>query len=140
MEDKLKLEVAQPKMRVPDPWSRSDFLDTVPKVVAVDYDETISDNESGWLQVLLLLERIGYHVIVCTWRTPSTYPEDLQFLVDRGFNVYYTSLHAKKEYMELQGVNVSIWIDDNPFAILNDAQDIHKGIDDSLTVRPSQLN
>jgi hypothetical protein len=92
-----------------------------PKVIAVDFDETISDNESAWLLLMLTLERHGYHVVVCTWRKPTTYPEDLQFLIDKGFKVYYTSGQAKQTYMEKQGVKVSIWIDDNPFSILNSA-------------------
>lgn len=102
-----------------DPWGRNEFLGYAPKVIAIDFDETISDNERGWLKVMELLERVGYHVVVCTWRRPTQYPEDLKFLVDKGFAVYYTSGHAKQEYMELQGIDVAIWIDDNPFAILN---------------------
>ena len=102
-----------------DPWDRTDFMFQEPKVVAFDFDETISDNEPLWLQVMLALEKGGYHVVVCTWRSPETYPEDLQFLVDKGFKVYYTSGHAKQAYMAKQGIKVAIWVDDNPFAILN---------------------
>jgi hypothetical protein len=104
-----------------DPWARTDFMFQDPKVIAIDFDETISDNEPLWLQVMLALEKGGYHVVVCTWRTPTTYPEDLKFLVDKGFKVYYTSGQAKELYMARQGIKVAIWIDDNPFAILNDA-------------------
>lgn len=104
-----------------DPWARTDFMFQDPKIIAFDFDETISDNEPLWLQVMLALEKGGYHVVVCTWRTPTTYPEDLQFLVDKGFKVYYTSGQAKQQYMWNIGVKVSIWIDDNPWAILNDA-------------------
>ncbi|QXV71762.1 hypothetical protein psageK4_108 [Pseudomonas phage psageK4] len=71
---------------------------------------------------MLALEKGGYHVIVCTWRTPTTYPEDLKFLVDKGFKVYYTSGQAKQDYMAKQGIRVNIWVDDNPFAILNNAK------------------
>jgi phosphoglycolate phosphatase-like HAD superfamily hydrolase len=103
-------------------WERQEFQCLEPKIVAFDFDETISDNETLWLQVMLALEKGGYHVVVCTWRTPTTYPEDLKFLVDRGFKVYYTSGQAKQTYMESKGIKVSIWIDDNPFAILNNAK------------------
>lgn len=115
-----ELEIAQP-VRACDPWARQEFQMKDPKVVAVDFDETISDNEHGWLQVLLLLEKIGYHVVICTWRKPTAYPEDLKFLVDKGFRVFYTSQHAKQDYMKQQGIDVAIWIDDNPFAILHNA-------------------
>ena len=114
------LEVS-PILRTIDPWARTDFLMKEPKIVAFDFDETISDNEVAWLGVMLLLERQGYHCIVVTWRRPTDYPEDLKFLVDKGFAVYYTSLQAKQTYMQARGINVDIWIDDNPFAILNNA-------------------
>lgn len=100
-------------------WERQEFRGYEPKVVALDFDETISDNEPLWLQVMLALEKGGYHVIVCTWRKPDMYPEDLQFLVDKGFKVYYTSGEAKQVYMARQKIRVDIWIDDNPYAILN---------------------
>lgn len=106
-----------------DPWSRQGFMAYEPKVIGVDFDETISDNEIGWLRVLELFEKIGYHVVIVTWRKPTEWPEDLQFLVDKGFKVYYTSRQAKKHYMEQQGIKVSIWIDDNPFAILHSQGD-----------------
>jgi hypothetical protein len=106
-----------------DPWSRQAFMAYEQKVIGVDFDETISDNTEGWLNVLLLLERIGYHVVIVTWRKPTEWPTDLDFLVDRGFKVYYTSRQAKKQYMEQQGIKVSIWIDDNPFAILHSQGD-----------------
>lgn len=106
-------------------WERTDFYyyycDETPKIIAVDFDETISDNEFAWLRVMELLERSGYHVVICTWRTPTTYPEDLKMFVDKGYKVYYTSGQAKQTYMQKQGVKVSIWVDDNPFAIMNDA-------------------
>jgi hypothetical protein len=114
------LEIS-PSVRKIDPWARTDFMMAEPKVVAFDYDETISDNESAWLQVMLLLERQGYHCIVVTWRTPTTHPEDLKFLVDKGFGVFYTSGQAKQVYMAKQNIRVDIWVDDNPFAILNNA-------------------
>ena len=106
-----------------DPWARLSLDD--PKVVAVDFDETISDNPEAWLRVMKTLEIVGYQVVVCTWRSPSTYPEDLQFLVDKGYKIYYTSFTAKQEYMKRLGIEVAIWIDDNPFAILNDAEVIY---------------
>lgn len=106
-----------------DPWSRNSFMAYEPKVIGVDFDETISDNPEGWLRVLQLFEKIGYHVVIVTWRKPTEWPTDLDFLVDRGFKVYYTSRQAKKQYMEQQGIKVSIWCDDNPFAILHSQGD-----------------
>lgn len=121
-----QLEIS-PAVRKIDPWARTDFMMAEPKVIAIDFDETISDNEQAWLAVMLLLEKQGYHVVVCTWRFPTTHPEDLQFLVDNGYAVFYTSLQCKQDYMAAQGIKVDIWIDDNPWAILNDAPNRPKG-------------
>lgn len=90
-------------------------------VVAIDFDDTISDNPEAWLRVMSTLECCGYTVVVVTWRPEGYYPEDLQFLVDKGYKIYYTALEAKQAFMAKQGVDIAIWIDDNPFAILNDA-------------------
>lgn len=110
-----------PHNKFVDPWARLELHE--PKVVAIDFDETISDNPSAWLMVMKTLEMCGYHVVVCTWRYPHTHPEDLQFLVDKGYVIFYTGLRCKQEFMKEKGIDVAIWIDDNPFAILNDAKD-----------------
>lgn len=101
-----------------DPWSATDHFERE-KVICVDYDETISDNPGTWLSVMRTLELGGYVVYVCTWRYPHECQE-LQFLVDKGYRVFYTGRKAKKKYMADQGIEVSIFIDDNPFAILHD--------------------
>lgn len=111
------------------------------KVVGVDFDETISDNPPAWLKVMASLEMSGYQVVVVTWRSPTTYPEDLQFLVDKGYKIYYTSFTAKRKYMLEQGVDVSIWIDDNPWAVENDAEviwnmDHTRGVIEVETAQP----
>lgn len=110
-----------PHHKFVDPWARLELHE--PKVVAIDFDETISDNPSAWLMVMKTLEMCGYHVVVCTWRYPHTHPEDLQFLVDKGYSIFYTGLRAKRPFMEALGIYVNIWIDDNPWAIENDAED-----------------
>lgn len=121
MEHTLEMKApVSPILRNIDPWARTDFLEYGPKVVAFDFDETISDNPVAWLAVMLMLERQGYQCVVVTWRTPTMYPEDLSFLVDKGFAIHYTSGHAKQKYMERKGIKVAIWVDDNPYAILND--------------------
>lgn len=91
------------------------------KVVAVDYDDTISHNDTAWLSVLLALENIGYQVIIVTYRKPDCCPEDLDFLVKKGYKVYYTSQLGKRMYLkEFLKIDVDIWIDDTPESILFD--------------------
>lgn len=108
-----------------NPWGRLEVDEQ--KTIGIDFDETISDNPAAWLAVMRTLELAGYRVVVVTWRAPTSWPEDLQFLVDKGYKVFYTSLHAKEKFMQDRGIRVDIWIDDNPFAILNDAENIKEG-------------
>lgn len=88
------------------------------KIVAVDFDQVISDNNQGWLQILYLFKQIGYNVIVVTYRSPQKDPYELDFLKKAGYEVYFTNNVAKKSYLKEKGINVDIWIDDYPLSIL----------------------
>lgn len=90
------------------------------RIVAVDYDDTISHHDTGWLSILKAFELTGYRVIIVTYRQPHAYPEDLQFLIDKGYKVYFTSQVAKRLYMREKGIEVDIWVDDTPESILFD--------------------
>jgi len=91
------------------------------KVVAVDYDDTISHNDTGWLSVLLALEHLGYQVIIVTYRKHNCCPQDLDFLVKKGYKVYFTGQCGKRDWLkEVHGIEVDIWIDDTPESILFD--------------------
>lgn len=94
------------------------------KIVGIDFDETISDNPNAWLKIMETLKTAGYIVYVVTWRPSNLYPEDLQYVVDKGYKVFYTSYKSKREYMKSQGIEVDIVIDDNPWAWDNDAKEI----------------
>jgi hypothetical protein len=104
-----------------DPWSRRDHIE-FEKVIAVDFDETITDDPETWLVAMRAFERGGYVCKIVTWRYAHEGPEELQFLVDLGYKIYYTGRKAKRRYMADCGVQVAIWIDDNPWAILHDCQ------------------
>lgn len=88
------------------------------KIVGVDFDEVITDNKAGWIEVLALFKRIGYDVIIVTYRSPQTDPFELDFLTNLGYPVYFTNHIAKKYFLEEKGIHVDIWIDDYPLSIL----------------------
>lgn len=88
------------------------------KTIAFDFDETISDNPELFLRVMKTFELSGWFVVVVTYRTPSTSPEDLDFLVEKGYKCFFTSQKAKKKYMEDRGIPVDIWVDDEPETII----------------------
>lgn len=88
------------------------------KLIAVDYDEVISDNHQGWLQILYLFKQIGYKVIIVTYRSSQKDAYELDFLKKAGYEVYFTNHIAKDAYLKEKNIKVDIWIDDYPLSIL----------------------
>lgn len=97
-----------------------------PKVIAFDFDETISDNPALFLNVMKTFEESGFHVVVVTYRKSNCYPEDLDFLLDKGYKVYFTGHKAKDEFMREEGIHVDIWVDDEPRTIV-ESWDAYRG-------------
>lgn len=85
--------------------------------VAIDFDNCISRSPQMFQEIMNTFELNGYHVIVVTYRQPTCFPEDLDFLVEKGYHVYFTSQMSKKDYMEEKGIDVAIWIDDDPMCL-----------------------
>lgn len=83
------------------------------KNIAVDFDETISDNIPGWLSIMNIMKRVGYNVLIVTYREEED-SKDLQFLLDYGYKIFYTAGIAKKGYMDCLGIDIAIWVDDKP--------------------------
>jgi hypothetical protein len=90
------------------------------KVIGVDFDDTISTNELGWLKVLALFEQLGYIVYIVTYRAAHEWPEDMDYLREKGYKVFCTNRMSKREFMKEKGLDVDIWIDDNPEGIIFD--------------------
>jgi hypothetical protein len=95
-----------------------------PKVIAFDFDETISTNEAVFTNVMKMFELAGYHVIIVTWRTEAEWPEDFDNLRKLGYKVYCTGRKSKRDFMAMQGIKVDIWVDDTPEAIIYDMGNI----------------
>lgn len=88
--------------------------------IAFDFDGTISEDPKGFLAVMDFLKVRGHNVIVVTGRMRSTDPEDLNFLMDNEYKVYFTDHKAKRKYMRGLGIDVDIWVDDLPEAMIQD--------------------
>ena len=93
-------------------------------VFSFDFDNTISRDPEGFLAIMELLEKRGHTCYVVTARPSDLCPEDLNFLKDKGYKVFFTELKAKKKYMLNQGIEIDVWIDDSPGAVFND----YKGV------------
>jgi hypothetical protein len=84
--------------------------------IGIDFDETISLDPVMWLKIMYIMEQHGFNVYVVTWRHAHEYPEDLQFLVDKGYKIFYTGRLNKRHYMSSKGIDIDIMIDDSPEA------------------------
>lgn len=88
-------------------------------VIALDYDGTMSRDVDTFLEVADLWEKAGFEVIVVTMRFTN---EPLDRLITDRLRVVYTGRKGKKVFMEDRlGIQVSIWVDDNPIFVLMDA-------------------
>ena len=85
-----------------------------------DFDNNISKDPLTFLGIMQFIQDMGHKAIVCTCRLPTTEPEDLDFLVKRGYEVIFTSHVGKKKYLRSIGIEVDIWIDDCAESILED--------------------
>lgn len=90
------------------------------KVLAFDYDGTISIDKEFWLKFAARAKESGYHVVLATMRYAAT--ESLPTSVTSVFDeVVYTERRAKREFLSNRGVYPDIWIDDQPEFIVHDA-------------------
>ncbi len=91
-------------------------------ILAIDYDDTWTRDWLFWDSFIRSAQRRGHTVYCVTWRDP-TQPvhTDLSNLVQ----VFYTSLQAKRVYMEAQNILVDIWLDDNPWSVDNNHTDFY---------------
>lgn len=90
------------------------------KLIAIDFDDVISDQPSRWFQIIQLMQNLNFKVIVVTYRCPTCDPEDLDFLRQAGIKVYMTKQVAKRPFLTNLGIAPDIWIDDSPESILFD--------------------
>lgn len=86
--------------------------------IAFDYDNTISKDADVFIEVMRVLQARGHDVFVVTARRDHIHPEDFRE-IEKEFKVYKTRHIAKRMYMrEIEGIEVDVWVDDSPEAIL----------------------
>ncbi len=91
-------------------------------ILAIDYDDTWTRDWAFWNAFIKSAQNRGHTVYCVTWRDPSMpVSTDLSNLVQ----VFYTSLQAKRVYMEAKQIYVDIWLDDNPYSVDNNHTDFY---------------
>jgi hypothetical protein len=92
-------------------------------IVALDYDDTFSNNPAAWAAVAAQLASHGYTVIGVTLR--NRYMPVCDHYMSVCDAVVYCAGHAKKEVLARLGYQDVIWIDDNPKYIVRSYADVN---------------
>lgn len=95
-----------------------------PMVIALDWDGTVTMDLDGWLGFVRWMNNQGHSVYIVTMRYPSERDPDMAQFSPYIRAVVFTQRGAKKPTMDRLGVTVNVWVDDNPRAVLEDAQAI----------------
>ena len=90
-------------------------------IIALHYDETYNKAPFMWDVVTKIAQLFGHEVILATYRHGILDMEPLLEKVSKKIECYYTDGKAKKPFLQELGINVDVWIDDNPNSILQDS-------------------
>lgn len=99
--------------------------------IALDYDGTYTNDPDLWLAFVDDAVEKGHQVTVVTMRYPSEAtsldPRLMRLLNTQGplvRRLVCTSRAAKQPYCQVEGLQIHVWIDDNPKAIHMSAQEV----------------
>lgn len=94
-------------------------------LVALDYDGTYTNDPAAWLLIVRILQGMGHEVILATMRYPSECKESTggfdpidPRLRSLGVRIIPTSREGKQPFLQKMGIEPTIWIDDQPAALL----------------------
>ena len=90
-------------------------------IIAIDYDDTYTEDPVTWNKVIAVLLAAKHRVVCVTWRSNTDANKQTVRIPGIRWNEhFFTSHRAKRPFMEAAGIDVDVWIDDNPDAILRD--------------------
>lgn len=84
-------------------------------IIALDYDGTYTKDPAMWRKVIAIATEAGHRVVCVT----SRWKEEA---IEMPCEVIYTGRLAKARVAADAGIDVDIWIDDNPFFIMAGAE------------------
>ncbi len=90
------------------------------KIIVIDYDGTYTQMPELIEAIITKAKDLGYRVVCATMRFPEETDEGLESLRNR-IEVYFTSRQAKRAFLHAKGIIPDLWVDDNPYWILCDA-------------------
>ena len=90
-------------------------------LLALDYDETYTNDPEFWDLVIALAVQRGHSVICATMRHESEGAEIVSALGRSVEQIIFTGRKAKHQYVQEQGYYPSVWIDDSPHWLYQDS-------------------
>jgi hypothetical protein len=91
--------------------------------IAIDYDGTWDRDHAMWVLLAHMMQSNGHEVYIVTMRKDDRANEIRQLLT--GLQVINTSQCAKADAMAKLGINIDVWIDDEPLSINLDRKDMY---------------
>lgn len=88
-------------------------------LIALDYDGTYTADPAFWDRFLKVAKEAGHEVVCATMRHEHEGAEVIGSLP--GLKVVFTGRQAKRAFLAERGIFPSIWVDDNPAWIYQDA-------------------
>jgi hypothetical protein len=92
-------------------------------IVALDYDNCYTVDPRVFDDIIKRFEDAGVRVVIVTSRLKKNCPA-----LPPWYEVHCTEGQAKQIYCELNDINISIWIDDDPQYILKDHEFRKRGV------------
>jgi len=99
----------------------------VGRSIFIDWDGTVTASVGQWFTAAVMLAKI-YKIYIVTMRYPSEIDQVMQgFAQGISAEIIATGRKAKMTYTKQLGIEVNVWIDDNPKAVLMNALEAFGG-------------
>lgn len=90
------------------------------KLIAIDYDHTITTDVVLWLMIIRMLTRRGHSVVIATMRFEHEKKSMDARVIHAVPQIICTGRKAKKYVLAAMGIFPDIWVDDTPeFLFIN---------------------
>ena len=91
-------------------------------MLALDYDETYTEDPEFWDLVIALAVTRGHSVICATMRHEHEGEDIVSALGHKVEKIIFTGRKAKHQFVQNAGYYPSVWIDDSPHWLYQDSK------------------
>lgn len=91
--------------------------------IGLDFDGTYTEMPNVWDKFIVSSREEGHRVYIVTFRDPEDRHPAMDYLTKYlDVPIVFTSRNPKKRFCEEMGLDISIWIDDNPDLIIFESE------------------